>query len=153
MNKFMQLAIKEAKKGVLNGDGGPFGAIVVKNGKMVGKGHNCVVKKHDPTCHGEMEAIRNACKKLNTFDLSDCELYTTGEPCPMCLAGCLWANIKKVYFGCTILDNEKIGFRDNKFDKLMGGRKSLKSYLSQIDRDECLKVFKEYNNIKDKVNY
>ncbi len=153
MNKFMQLAIKEAKKGILNGDGGPFGAIVVKNGKMVGKGHNCVVKKHDPTCHGEMEAIRNACKKLNTFDLSDCELYTTGEPCPMCLAGCLWANIKKVYFGCTILDNEKIGFRDNKFDKLMGGRKSLKSYLSQIDRDECLKVFKEYNNIKDKVNY
>ena len=127
MNKYMEIAIKEAKKGIENGDGGPFGCVIVKDDKIVGKGHNRVVLKHDATCHGEMEAIRNASKNLNTFDLSGCELYTTGEPCPMCLSACLWANIEKVYYGCTILDNENIGFRDNKFDNLMGGRKKLKS--------------------------
>ena len=153
MNKYMEIDIKEAKKGIENGDGGPFGCVIVKDNKIVGKGHNRVVLKHDATCHGEMEAIRNASKNLNTFDLSGCELYTTGEPCPMCLSACLWANIEKVYYGCTIVDNENIGFRDNKFDNLMGGRKKLKSYLTQIDRDECLKLFEYYNSITDKVNY
>lgn len=153
MNKYMEIAIKEAKKGIENGDGGPFGCVIVKDGKIVGKGHNRVVLKHDATCHGEMEAIRNASKNLNTFDLSGCELYTTGEPCPMCLSACLWANIEKVYYGCTIVDNENIGFRDNKFDNLMGGRKKLKSYLTQIDRDECFKLFEYYNNLTNKTNY
>ncbi len=153
MNKYMEIAIKEAKKGIENGDGGPFGCVIVKDNKIVGKGHNRVVLKHDATCHGEMEAIRNASKNLNTFDLSGCELYTTGEPCPMCLSACLWANIEKVYYGCTIVDNENIGFRDNKFDNLMGGRKKLKSYLTQIDRDECLKLFEYYNNLTNKTNY
>ena len=126
MNKFMLIAINEARKGIENGDGGPFGAVIVKNDEVIGVGHNRVLKNKDATCHGEMEAIRNASKNLNTFDLSGCVLYTTGEPCPMCLAACLWANIEKIYFGCSILDNERIGFRDNKFDNLMGGRQKLK---------------------------
>lgn len=153
MNKFMKIAINEARKGILNGDGGPFGACIVKDGKIVGKGHNRVLKNSDATCHGEIEAIRNASKNLKTFDLSKCELYTTGEPCPMCLCACLWANIDKVFYGCSILDNEKIGFRDNKFDELMGGRKKLGKYLSQIDHDECLELFDEYNKIENKKNY
>ena len=153
MNKFMQKALKEAENGIKKGEGGPFGSVIVKNGKVVGSGHNRVLKNNDATCHGEMEAIRDASKNLGTFNLEDCELYTTGEPCPMCLSACLWENIKKVYYGCTILDNEKIGFRDKKFDTLMGGRKKLKDYLLCIDREECLSLFEKYNKIENKKNY
>ena len=85
MNEFMAQAIKEAEEGIHAGDGGPFGAVIVKNGKVVGKGHNRVVKNNDPTCHGEISAIRDACSHLSTFDLKGCDLYTTGEPCSMCL--------------------------------------------------------------------
>ena len=153
MNKFMLIAINEARKGIENGDGGPFGAVIVKNDKVIGVGHNRVLKNKDATCHGEMEAIRNASKNLNTFDLSSCVLYTTGEPCPMCLAACLWANIEKIYFGCSILDNERIGFRDNKFDNLMGGRQKLKDYLQELDREECLKLFEDYLKMKNNKIY
>ena len=83
MNKYMFLAIEEATNGIRNGEGGPFGSVIVKDGKVVGKGHNQVVLNNDATCHGEMQAIRNASKNLGTFDLSGCEIYTTGEPCPM----------------------------------------------------------------------
>lgn len=153
MNKFMLIAINEARKGIENGDGGPFGAVIVKNDEVIGVGHNRVLKNKDATCHGEMEAIRNASKNLNTFDLSGCVLYTTGEPCPMCLAACLWANIEKIYFGCSILDNERIGFRDNKFDNLMGGRQKLKDYLQELDREECLKLFEDYLKMKNNKIY
>ena len=153
MNKFMLIAINEARKGIENGDGGPFGAVIVKNDEVIGVGHNRVLKNKDATCHGEMEAIRNASKNLNTFDLSSCVLYTTGEPCPMCLAACLWANIEKIYFGCSILDNERIGFRDNKFDNLMGGRLKLKDYLQELDREECLKLFEDYLKMKNNKIY
>lgn len=153
MNKFMLIAINEARKGIENGDGGPFGAVIVKNDEVIGVGHNRVLKNKDATCHGEMEAIRNASKNLNTFDLSGCILYTTGEPCPMCLAACLWANIEKIYFGCSILDNERIGFRDNKFDNLMGGRQKLKEYLEELDREECLKLFEDYLKMKNNKIY
>lgn len=153
MNKFMLIAINEARKGIENGDGGPFGAVIVKNDEVIGVGHNRVLKNKDATCHGEMEAIRNASKNLNTFDLSGCVLYTTGEPCPMCLAACLWANIEKIYFGCSILDNERIGFRDNKFDNLMGGRQKLKEYLEELDREECLKLFEDYLKMKNNKIY
>ena len=84
MDQYMKLALDEAYEGINNGDGGPFGAVIVKDGKVIGKGHNKVVKNADPTCHGEMEAIRDACKNLGTFDLSGSIIYTTGEPCPMC---------------------------------------------------------------------
>ena len=146
-------AIQEAKLGIQNGDGGPFGACVVKDGEIIAVGHNTVLKDNDPTRHGEMNAIKNACSELNTYDLSGCELYTTGEPCTMCLCACMWANISHVYYACSIEDNERIGFRDNKFDELLGGREKMKDYLEQIDRDEGLKLFEEYNNIQNKTIY
>jgi len=146
--KFMQIALEEAKNGIASNDGGPFGAVIVKDGQIIATGHNCVLKNHDSTCHGEIDAIRKAEQKLQTHDLSDCELYTTGEPCPMCLAAILWANIKKVYYGCTLEDNEKIGFRDVKFEKLMGSRNHLpKDFLEQRDHDLCLKLFDEYSQM------
>ena len=144
MNKYMEVAIQEAREGFSKEQGGPFGCVIIKDGEIVAKAHNQVLKNNDPTCHGEINAIQKACKKLGTYDLSNCELYTTGEPCPMCLCACLWANIKVVYYGCTIKDNAKIGFRDNKFDKMFGKRKNMKNFLICVDRDECLKLFKEY---------
>lgn len=138
-------AIREAQAGIHEGHGGPFGAIIVKDGKVIGKGHNRVLLTHNATAHGEVEAIREAGALLGTHDLSGSVLYTTGEPCPMCLCACLWANIDKVYYGCTIADNERIGFRDDKFDKLMGGREQLRDYLIPIEREECLRLFEEYN--------
>lgn len=152
MNKFMKMAISEARKGIRNGHGGPFGAVIVKDGVVVGKGHNEVLKNNDPTCHGEVMAIHKACKKLGTFDLTGCEIYTTGDPCPMCMAAILWANIKKIYYGCNIYDTEKIGFRDKKFYEMQeeGMRQKL---LTEMDRKACLKLYEEYAQMEDKKNY
>lgn len=142
----MLMAIEEARAGIVQGHGGPFGSVIVKDGEVVSTGHNMVLKNNDPTAHGEMMAIRNAGKALGTFDLSGCTLYTTGEPCHMCLCAIMWANIEKVYYGCTIADNGRIGFRDDKFDKIFGGRDLLGNLLTQIDRDKCLALFDEYNH-------
>lgn len=152
MNKFMQEAIEEARRGIQDGDGGPFGAVVVKEGKIIGKGHNQVIKNNDPTCHGEVMAIKDACKTLNNFDLSGCEIYTTGEPCPMCYGAILWSNIEKVYYGCNIVDTDIIGFRDDNFYKKMHGDYRQK-FMKEIDRDECLKLYEEYSAIENKTNY
>ncbi len=146
-NKYMQLAIDEARKGIFSDHGGPFGCVIVRNGEVIGRGHNMVRKNVDSTAHGEVTAIRNAEKDLGTYDLSGCELYTTGEPCPMCLAACMWANIDKIYYGCTIADNAQIGFRDEKFDDMFGGRKAFSDYLQEVDRAACLELFKEYNEL------
>ncbi|MCI7256695.1 MAG: nucleoside deaminase [Prevotella sp.] len=146
--ELMRIAIAEAREGIRAGHGGPFGSVIVKNGKIVGRGHNCVLSHNDPTCHGEVAAIRDAGKNLKTFDLSGCELYTTGEPCHMCLCACMWANISKIYYGCTIEDNSIIGFRDGKFDEIFGGRDKLGDYMEEIGREECLKLFEEYNNMQ-----
>ncbi len=151
-NEYMQLAIEEAREGIYNNHGGPFGCVIVKDGKIVGSGHNMVLKNNDSTAHGEVSAIRDAEKKLGTFDLSGCELYTTGEPCPMCLAACMWANIDVVYYGCTIADNAQIGFRDEKFDNMFGGREAFTDYLNEMDRAACLELFDEYNAL-DAQNY
>lgn len=150
-NKFMKEAIKEARKGIHSGHGGPFGTVIVKDGKIVAKGHNQVIKNNDATCHGEMMAIRKASKKLKTFDLSGCELYTTGEPCPMCLGAILWSNIDKVYYGCNIYDTEDIGFRDNKFYKMTDEEKS--EFIKELDRSACLELYDEYKEIADKTHY
>ena len=149
----MEMAIEEAKKGILQGHGGPFGCVIVKNDEIVGKGHNEVLKNNDPTCHGEIMAIHEACKTLNTFDLTGCELYTTGEPCPMCLAAILWANIEKVYYGCNIFDTEKIGFRDNKFYKFQNNPSQRQKMIKELDRDQCLKLYDLYNSLTDKKQY
>lgn len=143
--EFMEIAVREAKEGIANRDGGPFGAVVVKDGEVIASGHNRVLANNDSTCHGEIDAIRKAEAKLETYSLAGCELYTTGEPCPMCLAAILWANIDKVYYGCSLDDNEKIGFRDAKFDKILGGRSGLPDdFMEEKDRELCLEVFREY---------
>ncbi len=137
MNEFMQVAICEAREGIAHKHGGPFGAVVVKNGKVVGRGHNQVLKNEDPTCHGEMMAIRDACKNLGTHDLTGCEIYTTGYPCPMCMGAIQWANMVKCYYACNLQDTEKIGFRDDVFynNPLMP---------EECDRQEGLKLYAEY---------
>lgn len=148
----MKKAISEAYDGINNGDGGPFGSVIVKDGKIVGRGHNRVVKNQDPTCHGEIEAIHDACKNLGTFDLSGCTLYTTSEPCPMCLGAILWANIDRVFQGCNISDAEKIGFRDSKFYDFLRGKPGLLT-TTELSRDACLKLFEDYSNSSKKKNY
>ena len=151
LNKFMKLAIEEAQKGIRNGHGGPFGAVIVKDGEVISTGHNHVVINNDPTCHGEIDAIRKACAKLGTFDLSGCELYSSAYPCPMCFGAILWANIEKVYYGCNTNDSEIIGFRDKAFEDSIPEKKI--TMCNELDREECLKVFEEYKNIIDKTNY
>lgn len=146
-SEFMQIAIQEAREGISNGDGGPFGTAIVRDGVLIASGHNHVLAYNDPTCHGEVDAIRKACKRLGTFDLTGCELYTTGEPCHMCLCACMWANISKIYYGCTIADNEIIGFRDNKFDQIFGGRDKLGDYMTEVDREACLRLFQDYSRM------
>lgn len=150
-NNMMQLAIDTAREGILHGHGGPFGSVIVKDGEVIGSGHNMVLANNDSTAHGEITAIRNAECSLGTFDLSGAVLYTTGEPCPMCLAACLWANIEKVYYGCTIEENEMIGFRDQIFDTKFGGREAFSDYLIQIDHEACLELFQEYADMEKRI--
>lgn len=149
---YMEEAIKEAYEGINNKDGGPFGAIVVKNGKIIGRGHNRVLKNQDPTCHGEMEAIRDACKNLGTHDLSGSVIYTTAEPCPMCLGAILWSNMNEMYYGCTKEDTDAIGFRDDAFYDHLAGRKELIKKQEYM-REDCLKLFKDYESDKSNDRY
>ena len=146
MNKYMQIAKENAEEGITKKEGGPFGAVIVdKNGNIISNGNNKVIINNDPTAHAEIVAIREACKKLNTFDLSECILYTSCEPCPMCLSAIIWANIKTVYYGCTKKDAGDIGFRDDMiYDYLKGENKKLLD-LTEIDREECLKTFESYS--------
>ena len=149
----MELAISEARTGIKNKHGGPFGAVVVKDDEVIASGHNCVLVNNDSTCHGEIDAIRKAEQKLQTYDLSGCQIYTTSEPCPMCLAAILWANIEKVYYGCNLSDSQEIGFRDEKFDHMMGERPNIDpGFLEEQDRGLCLELFDEYKNM-DKTIY
>ena len=145
-DRFMKIAIDEAEKGIAAGHGGPFGCVIVKDGKVIGKGHNEVLLQHDPTCHGEIMTIRNTCKDLGTIDLTGCELYTTAEPCPMCLGAILWANISKVYYGCSISDTDSIGFRDEVFYDTWNDK--AREILSELDREDCLRVFDKYKKLR-----
>ena len=147
MNEFMSAAVSEAREGIEKGHGGPFGCVIVRDGRIIGRGHNQVVARKDPTCHGEIMAIRDACRNLSSFDLRDCELYTTAEPCPMCFGAILWANIGKVFYGCNISDSEAIGFRDKLFYET--GR----DMAQELDREECLEVFEEYRKKKNRIVY
>ncbi len=157
-NEFMDVAIDLSDDNFDKNYGGPFGACIVKDGEIIGKGINRVIKNNDPTAHAEIVAIRNACKKLETHDLSGCELYTSCYPCPMCLSAIIWANIKKVYYANTKEDAADIGFRDdyiydfiNKLSE--GGENKRILNLKSINRDEALKVFEQYKNDKDKITY
>lgn len=149
MNEFMKIANKNAEEGIKNNEGGPFGALIVDSlGKIISTGRNNVLETKDPTAHAEIEAIREACKKLNTYDLSGYTLYTTCEPCPMCLSAIIWANIKNVYYGCTRKDAAEIGFRDDMIYEYLKGNNSEIVFLKELDRDECLKNFKKYKEMR-----
>lgn len=152
--EIMRLCIEEAKKGVNSGQGGPFGAAVVKDGEIISLAHNTVVAGNDPTAHGEVNAIRQACQKLNTFELKGCEVYTSAEPCPMCLSAIMWAGIKKVYYGCTAKDTEKIGFADKFIYDYMKGENT-EGVIETIPllREECLEAFKVWDNKENKIDY
>lgn len=143
MDKYMMEALKEAYSGIKARHGGPFGSVVVKDGKIIGRGHNRVLADNDPTSHGEVEAIRDACRNLGSHDLEGCIIYTTAEPCPMCLGACLWANIKEVRYGCDRKDTADIGFRDDLFYEYLYGNKEILS-LVETDREECMKLFADY---------
>ena len=147
-NPYMTEAINEALDGIQHGHGGPFGCVIDKDGKIIGRGHNRVLIDNDSTAHGEIVAIRNAEQQSGSYDLSGCILYTTGEPCPMCLYAILWANVEHVCYGCTIEDNSEIGFRDGAFDQLDGSREKLSDYLTCTDRDACLKLFDLYSRME-----
>lgn len=153
MNEFMKIAIEEARKGIKKGDGGPFGSVIVKDGKIIAVAHNEVRRNQDATCHGEIQAIRKASRKLKTRDLSGCELYTTAEPCNMCLSACIWAKISKICYGATVADTGKLGYIDAELSKIFGGRENLKDKLICIDREECLKLFEEFKTIDNRPMY
>ena len=145
MNKYMEIAKNEAENGSGKNDGGPFGAVITdKEGNIIAIGHNQVLKNNDPTAHAEVMAIRNACEKLCTYDLSNYILYTSCETCPMCLSAIIWANIKEIYYACTHEDAAKIGFRDDLIYEYLKGNKKDLITLKQIDRDECISTFEKY---------
>lgn len=151
MNKYMKIADELAQQNILTNDGGPFGAVIIKNNEIVGKGNNQVVLKNDPTAHAEIVAIRAACKNLGTFDLTGCEIYTSCYPCPMCLSAIIWSNIKMVYYGNTKEDAEKIGFRDNLIYEYLEGQSKTTNKedilkIIAMDREETIKTFESYQN-------
>ena len=157
MNKYMDEAEKLVKENLIDNSGGPFGAVVVKSGVIIGRGSNNVIRDNDPTAHAEIMAIRDACKNIKSFDLTGCSIYTTCYPCPMCLSAIIWSNIKKVYYGNTKEDAANIGFRDEfiyeYIDKLAKGIDDGTLKLKNIDRNRTIKEFEEYMNKEDKVMY
>lgn len=153
MNQYMKVAKELADNNLKTNSGGPFGACVVKDGKIIGIASNNVIKNIDPTAHAEIEAIRDACRNINSYDLSGCELYTTCYPCPMCLSAIIWSNIKKVYYGNTTLDASNIGFRDELIYKYINNKDDDILNLIPMDRDETIKTFNEYSKKDDKVIY
>lgn len=150
----MKLAVDLSRHGMLHKKGGPFGAVIVKYGKIVGEGYNEVTSTNDPTAHAEVVAIRNACKALNTFSLEDCEIYCSCEPCPMCLSAIYWARIGKVYYANTKSDAAAIGFSDvfiyQEFEKQPDERTVL---AEKINMAEAHKVFEEWVQLEGKQPY
>ena len=152
-NKFMIRAIELSIKSVNNGTG-PFGAVIVKDDQIISEGFNTVTSTNDPTSHAEIVAIRLACKSLNNFSLENCDLYTTCEPCPMCLAAIYWSHINKIYYANTRNDAQKIDFSDALiYEELNKTIKERKIPMHQMMRDEALKAFEMWNKKEDKVKY
>lgn len=152
--KFMQAAIALAETGIENGEGGPFGCVIVKNGKIVGKGYNKVISTNDPTAHAEIVAIRDACKNLNSFQLEECEVYTSCEPCPMCLGAIYWARPKAIYFGNTKEDAATIGFNDSMiYDEICADLNARKIPAFNILRNEANATFVSWNEKDSKKHY
>ena len=152
-NNFMRRAIELSIQNIKD-NGGPFGCVIVKKNKIIAEGINRVTFNNDPTAHAEIIAIRNACEKLNTFNLEECELYTSCEPCPMCLSAIYWSHINKIYYGNSRLDAAKIGFDDdfiyNELNKKLSSRKIP---MKQINRSEAKKAFFDWEEKVDKIEY
>ena len=152
-NQFMQRAIELSIESI-NIGGGPFGSVIVKENKIIAEGSNEVTLINDPTAHGEIVVIRQACKSLNNFNLSDCELYSTCEPCPMCLSACYWSRINKIYYANTREDARKIDFDDSFiYSELQKNTNKRKIPMTQIMRNEALKAFELWDKKTDKVKY
>ena len=152
-NRFMSRAIELSIESVKSG-GGPFGSVIIKNNEIISEGMNRVTKNNDPTAHGEIVAIRNACKNLNDFSLKGCELYTSCEPCPMCLSAIYWSRIDKIYYANTRDDAKKIDFDDSLiYSELTKKIKERKIPTTQLMRDEALKAFELWDKKTDKVKY
>ena len=152
-NKFMARAIELSIESVNTG-GGPFGSVIVKDEKVIAEGSNKVTSTNDPTAHGEIVAIRQACKNLSDFNLNGCELYSTCEPCPMCLSAIYWAHVDKIYYANTRHDAQKIDFDDSLiYSELLKNKKKRKISMVQMMRDEALKAFELWNKKTDKVKY
>lgn len=149
----MMKAIELSMNSVANG-GGPFGAVIVKDGKIVAEGSNCVTLNNDPTAHAEVTTIRKACTALNTFDLSGCEIYTSCEPCSMCLSAIYWARIERIYYGCDKVDAKNIGFDDSFIYEQIELKPELRSIpSSQVLHTEALEAFRMWTNKEDKIEY
>ena len=150
----MKAAIEEARKGFNHNHGGPFGAVIVRDGVPIAYAHNEVLSTNDPTAHAEILAIRRASAILESYDLSDCEIYSTSEPCPMCFSAIHWSRLKKLYFGTTRNDVAVIGFDDSLiYDILSGKAQEVQMERINIERDCCLGLFKEWDAKPDKVLY
>ena len=149
MMRAIELSIESAKS-----RGGPFGSVVVKNNKIIAEGSNKVTMNNDPTAHGEIVAIRDACQKLNTFDLSGCDLYSSCEPCPMCLSAIYWSRIKNVFYANTRIDAKAIDFDDSFiYSEINKYLENTKIKKHQMHRDEALEAFKIWENKEDKIKY
>ena len=154
MNQLMKLAIEEARKGFNRNHGGPFGAVIVKDGVPIANAHNEVLKTNDPTAHAEILAIRKASALLESYDLSDCEIYSTSEPCPMCFSAIHWSRLKKLYFGTTRDDVALIGFDDSLIYDILSGKAQVVQMKSEnVERDSCLGLLAEWEAKPDKVLY
>jgi tRNA(Arg) A34 adenosine deaminase TadA len=150
----MARAIELAVENVRAGRGGPFAALVVKEGKIIAEGANCVTSTKDPTAHAEIVAIRDACKKLGTFELKDCEIYTTCEPCPMCLGAIYWARPARVFFASTAADASKAGFDDSLiYREIARPHSNRKIPMVSLMREESLQAFRAWEEKSDKISY
>lgn len=147
---YMKMAMESAVEGYRGGEGGPFGAVVVKDGEILSVAHNRVIIDHDPTAHAEMVAIRKACEKIGSHDLTGAVIYATGEPCPMCLSAIVWANITECYYANTVADAERIGFRDNKIYRYFKGEEDILT-KTHIPDEECLAMYDDYRERKKKI--
>lgn len=151
---FMQQAIDLSRKGIATNEGGPFGCIIVREEEIVGRGWNMVTSTNDPTAHAEVAAIRDACGNLKTFQLNDCEIYTSCEPCPMCMGAIYWARPKKVFYANTREDASGIGFDDSFiYDEISCPISVRKIQMVRIGGEEAIKVFEEWDNKTDKTTY
>lgn len=144
MEKMIDEVFSHTRETMNNNIGGPFGAYIEKDGKVIAVASNTVLGSHDPTAHAEINAIRKAGEVLGTHDLTGCVLYATGYPCPMCLSAIIWANIKTIYYGTDLHDAEEIGFRDEFIYDYLNGKNPELIKMSQIDKERCQQLFKEY---------